>query len=263
MAAGEKFVSVSAGGYVAMALTDRGDVYAWGYNLEGQCGDGAFVDVQTPKKINGLSNIKESAMGGHTGAALGRNGLVYTWGQDGVLGELGDAADRGPLNLPANYSGLTGIRTIHAAFYHMAAIGNDGQVYTWGFNAFGRVGNGTGDGQQKTPYTTSITNGKSLAGYAYDTLVVTDNGELFAAGGNNYGELGYGYQSEAENTLKKVQGLSNVELAASCFDTTSVFIGKDLYSCGHNGFYEFGNNINTSTPLGGTHWDGKWTRPAL
>ncbi|NLV95017.1 MAG: hypothetical protein GX031_10815, partial [Candidatus Riflebacteria bacterium] len=47
----EKLRSVSAGAAHALALTERGEVYAWGLNSSGQLGLGHTTNINTPTLV--------------------------------------------------------------------------------------------------------------------------------------------------------------------------------------------------------------------
>lgn len=158
---GVKFIKINAQVSSIAALTDTGDVYTWGYNNVGQLGDGATTTRTTPIKIN-LSNIVEVSQGGNSGAAIDRDGVLYTWGSDTTYDLLGNQADSGTRNLPGTYSGLTNIKFVQVCNYHVIAISNSGQVYTWGEGANGKLGNGS-TSNSKTPYATSIKDGEQAS----------------------------------------------------------------------------------------------------
>jgi alpha-tubulin suppressor-like RCC1 family protein len=91
----------------SLALTEAGEVYAWGWNEAGQLGLGDTNNRLTPTKVPGLTGVKAIAIiagGGHS-LALTESGEVYAWGQnkDGELG-LGDTNNR---LTPTKVPGLT------------------------------------------------------------------------------------------------------------------------------------------------------------
>ena len=60
---GEKFVSIAAGNGFSMALTNKGNVYAWGDNTHGQLGLGDLkTEVATPKKL-AIANVRQISVG--------------------------------------------------------------------------------------------------------------------------------------------------------------------------------------------------------
>jgi alpha-tubulin suppressor-like RCC1 family protein len=43
---------VAAGDFHTLAKCREGNVYSWGYCLEGQCGNGATMNIRTPRKVD-------------------------------------------------------------------------------------------------------------------------------------------------------------------------------------------------------------------
>jgi alpha-tubulin suppressor-like RCC1 family protein len=67
-----------------------GALYAWGYNVSGQLGDGTTTTRSSPVKIGALSYSAISAGINHSLAVLaGGTGALYAWGLNSS-GQLGD-----------------------------------------------------------------------------------------------------------------------------------------------------------------------------
>jgi len=79
----------------SLALTESGEVYAWGQNDKGQLGLGDREGRLTPTKVPGLAGIKAVAARYYQSFALTESGEVYAWGRNdkGQLG-LGDTENR-------------------------------------------------------------------------------------------------------------------------------------------------------------------------
>jgi alpha-tubulin suppressor-like RCC1 family protein len=124
--------TVVAGGSFSLALGSDGTVYAWGAN------DPMPARVQFPA---GVTATAISA--GGDGLALGSNGTVYAWGSN-AYGELGNGSSAAyssvpvPVQLPAGVTATA----IAAGSSHNLALGSDGNVYAWGLNYEGALGNG-------------------------------------------------------------------------------------------------------------------------
>lgn len=85
---------LAAGSNHSLALTEGGDVYAWGYGgrtggiwnyldmfkIDSPLGLGETSNVLTPTLIEDLSGIKHIAAGHRLSLAIGSNGTVYGWG---------------------------------------------------------------------------------------------------------------------------------------------------------------------------------------
>jgi alpha-tubulin suppressor-like RCC1 family protein len=156
-------LKVIAGGQLhSLALKEDGTVLAWGYNEQGQLGDGTNTSSSTPVRVSELDGVRVIAAGGSNGLALKDDGTVWAWGSN-RFGQLGDGTSTdgtvttceitqvGPTtpssctdsNTPVQASELDGIEAIAAGFSHGLALKDDGTVWTWGFNQAGQLGNGT------------------------------------------------------------------------------------------------------------------------
>ena len=101
-------VALCAGDDYSLALDVNGCVWAWGYNNEGQLGDGGTEIVSDgPVMVVGLTNIVAIAAGASFSLALDQSGKLWAWGSDGV-GQLGDGGSAGT-NLPIPIPGLSNI----------------------------------------------------------------------------------------------------------------------------------------------------------
>lgn len=126
-----------SGGY---ALTDGGEVCAWGSSNEfGQLGSVTVAADGTAKKIEGLKNITKIAAGADFGLALSDSNTVYAWGRNnkGQLGNGGTSDSADPVK-----TNLSGATDIAAGDAFGAAVTSGGKVYTWGENSEGQLGRG-------------------------------------------------------------------------------------------------------------------------
>jgi len=150
-----RVADISAGGLHTCALTRAGGVKCWGFNVQGELGDGQICSTyfcSAPIDVSGLSSgvAAISAGGGHT-CALAKAGGVKCWGWN-VEGELGDGSATGPdicntydfcSTTPVDVSGLTSrVATVSAGNRHTCALTRAGGVKCWGANSEGELGDG-------------------------------------------------------------------------------------------------------------------------
>ncbi|MBI4945909.1 MAG: T9SS type A sorting domain-containing protein [Bacteroidetes bacterium] len=152
--------AVSAGYGFSVALKNDGTVWAWGYNANGQLGDGTTTTPRTSpvQVVTGASGCATylcsiAAVDAGTGGpsahvlALKNDGTVWAWGGNGN-GELGDGTTTTPRTSPvqvvAGASGcatyLCGITSINTGGLFSGAVKSDSTLWTWGGNA-GAAGN--------------------------------------------------------------------------------------------------------------------------
>ena len=83
---GATVTQVAAGSSDTVALKSDGTVWAWGYNSDGQLGDGTTFDRLTPVQVLGpggtgyLTGVTAIAAGGSHTAAVKGDGTVWAWG---------------------------------------------------------------------------------------------------------------------------------------------------------------------------------------
>jgi alpha-tubulin suppressor-like RCC1 family protein len=209
LGAGTTTPMVAAGGNHSLALTSTGEVWAWGDNNQGQLGDGTNTSKNTPVQVKGvggtgyLTDVIAISAGGSHSLALKLDGTVWAWGYN-EYGQLGDGTTvnkNAPVQVlkGASVSGsayLSKVTAIAAGGNHSLALNEDKQVWAWGANAFGQLGDDT-NVNKDTPVQV-----KGLGGYSFlngivaiaagsnHSLTLNNSGAVYTWGYNNYGQLG-------------------------------------------------------------------------
>ncbi|MDP2106993.1 MAG: hypothetical protein Q8J76_13440, partial [Desulfobulbaceae bacterium] len=132
-ACGETNPAVAAGGAHALALAADGSVWAWGFNDQGQLGDGTLQYSTAPILVQGLPEIKAVSAGYTSSMALGHDGSVWTWGSN-LSGELGDGTTTSR-HRPIKIQGLDNVDAVTLNASTAMAIKNDGTLWLWGQNS--------------------------------------------------------------------------------------------------------------------------------
>jgi uncharacterized repeat protein (TIGR02543 family) len=202
----DKVIQVALGAYQSIAVTENGRVFAWGYNHQGQLGDGSITTRRVPTNISDGFNLSEgdkviqvSAANAHS-SALTENGKVFFWG-DNAFGQLGDASATDqllPVDITDVFNLSEGDKVIQISLgdYFSSALTSTGRVFTWGRNNQGQLGIGS-DIDQLLPI--DITDNLNLTeddkviqislGSVHSS-VLTQNGKVLTWGLNYYGQLG-------------------------------------------------------------------------
>jgi alpha-tubulin suppressor-like RCC1 family protein len=268
-------VSVSAGYYHSLALKSDGTVWAWGYNVFGQLGNGSNEDSNVPVQVKdptgmevliGIVSIKAAFW--HS-LALQSDGTVRAWG-DNFNGELGNGTtihSNLPVQVLQTGNGsppLTGIASISAGGAHSLALQSDGTVWAWGYNYYGQLGNGSFGGesnmgsnlpvQVKDPAGTGVLIGiVSVSAGADHSLALHSTGTVFAWGDNEYGQLAIGNPIQNINLPRSVYMEGHFFLAgiasisAGMFHSLALTSDGMVWAWGDNQYGQLGNNTNTNS----------------
>ncbi|KAK4570172.1 hypothetical protein LTR86_002252 [Recurvomyces mirabilis] len=206
LAAGTRWVHVTAGDSCTFALTDDGLVYGWGTFRanEGIFGFNPTTNVaHRPTLIPELKRITKIAAGANHVLALDNNGKVFAWGS-GQQNQLGRRiVERTKLEgLKPREFGLPkgpkkGIVDIATGSYHSFAIDKAGNVYSWGLNNFGETGipdnAGEDDALILKPQVVEALKGKnviSIEGGGHHSLCATANGDCLIWGRMDSAQVG-------------------------------------------------------------------------
>lgn len=255
---------VSAGFFHSVVLKSDGSVWSWGETGNGLRGVGSEPVTVLPTRaknsdgtpFNGV--VQVSAGHSHTVTVKG-DGTVWGWGYNaGGLGD-GTAALRASPVQAKDAAGiaLTSAVQVSAGQDHTLVLKADGSVWAWGYNSYGKLGDGTGVGGRLNPVAVLDPGGggftgvaKVAAGSAHSMALKTD-GTVWAWGLNNYGQLGDG---TAVNVGRPVRvdispgvGLTGV-VAIAAGNSLSAAVKSDgtALTWGYNGFGGLGDGTTTS-----------------
>lgn len=243
--------AVSAGEYHSVALvgSSTGTVYTWGYNFYGQLGLAVNYATANPNKlaapVPGLPFITAISAGYLHTLALDGGGRVWAWGYN-ALGQLGD----GTLVTrfaPAlvHFPTSTQIVAISAGGYHNLAIDTTGQLWSWGYNALGQLGNGSVL-NSSIPVAIAAPPAIQVSAGGFHSLVLTTAGLIFACGDNANGQLGNG-----TNVNSNVMVLSSTAaykaIAAGGFHSLAITPAGLVQGWGDNADGQLGNNSVVSS----------------
>ncbi|MFD0123611.1 RCC1-like domain-containing protein [Streptomyces virginiae] len=144
----ENVVEVDAGCHHALALTAEDTVKSWGYNLYGQLGNSSTKSSTVPVDVDWIDGVSDIEAGAFHNYVKTSDSHVWGWGnnQYGQLLEgdesFGDNISRTNRTAPVEIPRLAGVQHLAAGARHGVAVTAD-DVFTWGHNGEGQLGNGT------------------------------------------------------------------------------------------------------------------------
>lgn len=259
--AGDRVDQVAAGASHSLALTQSGEVWAWGWNGWGQLGPGVSADFDsTAVQIEGLPPTKTDPVvaiaAGQTGnhnLAVTKSGEVWAWGF-GVFGQLGPNHPFGfspsPVRVPIPSN--EPVVAVAAGALFSLALTEDGHVWAWGQNTSGQLGDGSNVFDSATPVqVTALSDVIAIAAGGFYGLALTKGGEVWGWGANGSGQLGNG-STENSSTPVRTEGLTDVvAIAAGGSHSLSLTESGEVWAWGANGEGQLGDGSteNSSTPV--------------
>jgi alpha-tubulin suppressor-like RCC1 family protein len=235
-------------GAFVLSLRSDGTVWGWGSNSSHQLGDLTQPASFAPVQIHGLPpGIVQVAAGSTHGAAVAADGSVWTWGTN-YSGELGYPTPGSNYSItPHQVPGLSGVRQVAAGESFTVALRSGGEVWTWGANGAGQLGDGT--------TTDRATPARNLTGYGItqvsagkDFALARRPGSVWAWGDNNYGELGNGSAAAYSAIPVLVSRLTQnaTQIVAGFYHAFAVDPDGSLWAWGDNQRGELG--LGTAGP---------------
>jgi alpha-tubulin suppressor-like RCC1 family protein len=242
---GANFSNTSSNALHSTYIGSDGLLYTFGSNDFGQLGDSNTTSTTTPHKVlkgayNGTTYLGDNpanpivavAGAGRFTLVLAADGIVYTFGRNNY-GQLGDNTTTNRLlpvkALKGNYSGTTylgdnpanPIIYITAGLYNGMALAANGQVFGFGDNSIGQLGDGS-NSQRNTAV--SVVKGQeydgtlnlgdntsnpiiSITSGDYHSMALAADGSVYSFGENDYGQLGNNTSSSNPGVIKVLKGL--------------------------------------------------------
>ncbi|MFB7605374.1 RCC1 domain-containing protein [Streptomyces gardneri] len=208
--------SLAAGFQHTVALRSDGSVFTWGYNGNGQLGNGTNIATNVPGVIN-VNSVVSVAAGTFHSLAARSDGTVYSWGVGDSLGNGSGAETNEPVPVcdigqtaPCS-SLLSGVKSVAAGAQHSLAARTDGTALAWGLNFNGQLGDGTTT-SRKAPVRVCAPGGCSgfLTGVSsvaasisgVHSVALRTDGTVRAWGSNSFGQLGDGTQTSSNSPVR-------------------------------------------------------------
>ena len=199
MPPGITFIAIAAGAAHALALDQHGRAWAWGWNRDGQIGDGThdnFRLVPTAPLMPSGTTFSTIAAGNYHSLALDQNGHAWVWGSN-PYGQAGDGTDDNlrllptATQMPANVT----FTAIAGGSWHALALDQHGHAWVWGANNVGQAGDGTIGNRRLVPTAVTMAPGDAFAAVAsgqFHPLGLDRHGRAWGWGSNGFGQVGDG-----------------------------------------------------------------------
>ena len=231
--------AVSGGGDHTMYVKTGGTLWAMGYNLFGQLGDGTKTHRSSAVQV--ATSVASVAAGRVHTMYVETDGTLWAMGYK-VNGQLGDGKDANLEFRSTPVQVATGVASVAAGADHTMYVKTDGTLWATGSNAQGQLGNG-GNSTSTTPVQVA-TGVASVAAGRVHTMYVKTDGTLWAMGDNRYGQLGDGTTTNRSSAVRGATGVASV--SAGRVHTMHVKTDGTLWAMGYNLFGRLGDGTITN-----------------
>lgn len=268
---GNNWKQLSSGGGTSAGIKMDGTLWTWGAGTYGALGSNATASRSSPVTVSGggtdwkevsLSNFSGGLSSGRFGAGIKQDGKMFTWGYN-ASGQLGSGTTTSRVS-PVSITGtISDWLHVACGSDHVIAVTSAGQLYTWGLNSSGQLGNNTTTNRSSPglPAGFSLGWAKVSAGGSSSAAIKSD-GTLWTWGINNFGILGNNSTAARSSPGSVAGGGSNwnkisMGSGSHCMATKT---DGTLWTWGLNSSGELGtgNTTSRSSPGtvagGGTDW---------
>ena len=215
----------------ACAITNDGKGWCWGYNGQGQLGNGTGISEAAPALVSGGHKFAQIRVANSTSCAIDQAGKGWCWGQ-GNYGQLGNGGvgDGASSTIPTAFKAPGKLVAIAPSGPFTCAVGASGEVWCAGANNVGQLGAnlpykmaGNQDYKTGSPVKVlKLSSAVEVASAYSHVCALTANHKVMCWGSGNSGQLGDGTaaQDHRRATPIAVIGLADVA-ALSLYGKTS------------------------------------------
>jgi alpha-tubulin suppressor-like RCC1 family protein len=183
------FEQVSAGGSHTCGVTTDSRLYCWGWNYNGQLGDGTTTSRPRPVAVGGALRFRLVSAGGGSTCGITTDYRLYCWGWN-LRGQLGDGTTVDRLTPVAIATGKQ-FRWVDGGSLHTCGVSYpDNRAYCWGGNASGQLGDETTTQRLVPTAVAGTLRFRHLSAGWEHTCGVTTEDRAFCWGSNQRGQIG-------------------------------------------------------------------------
>ena len=200
-----KITHLATGKNHALALSDKGEVWAWGANTAGQLGQGNLNSLPRPARVLINTPIGSIAAGDTHSLAIDVNGRLYAWGSNnlGQLGPVMSSKLTGYFASPVRVQLGFKLKQIDAGMHYTVALSEQKELYAWGWNGMGQLSDATVVSTNQATKISGLSRVREISAGAFHVLALSDKG-LYVWGDNRNSACGI---SATQATLVKKPNL--------------------------------------------------------
>jgi alpha-tubulin suppressor-like RCC1 family protein len=245
------WLTVSSGYSYNLAIKTDGTLWSWGYNAQGQIGDGTQTYRNSPVQVGSETIWAYVGCGNKSSYAIKTDGTLWSWGQNNI-GQLG-LGNTTYYSSPKQIGALTNWLNVAGGYYHAVAVKTNGTIWAWGQNTQGQLGQGNTINRSSPVQVGALTTWSKTRAIYFSCFGIRSDGTLWSWGQNAAGQLGLGnttyYSSPKQigsNTNWASLALNGGQSASGLAITTSGTLWA--WGAGNYGKLGLGNTTYYSVP---------------
>jgi len=236
-------VEIAAGDYHSVARLKDGTVWSWGWNLYGQLGDGTQVDSPNPVQVIGLPAAATALTARFRGSGVilaDANRTMRLWG-DNEGGQLGIGNNDGRFSTPVQPLVIADAVALDAGDHHNMVVLGNGQIWAWGRNAEGQLGDGTGVASPLPVQVKGINNAVAVTGGDIHSCALLADRTAKCWGRNVAGELGNGRTGSSKEPVNVLNLTTFSAVVAGGLSSHGLLADGTVWGWGQNAHGQLGN----------------------
>lgn len=248
---------ISVGSKYTCAILDDNKAYCWGYNMNGQLGNGSTTNSSTPVAVQLPSGrtAKQISAGYTYNCAILDDNKAYCWGEN-TNGQLGNGnTTNSPTPVAVQLPPGRTAKQISAGSEYTCAILDNNKVYCWGYNMHGQLGDGSTT-SSFAPVAVQLPSGrtaKQISAGTQSACAILDNNKAYCWGYNVVGQLGNGNTTNSSTpvAVQLPSGRTATQIFAGGGHACAILDDYKAYCWGYNANGQLGNGNQTpsSTPV--------------
>jgi len=249
--------SMTGGWLHTCAVTTTKHVYCWGWNRDGEIGDGSTADRPYAKQVSPSLTFSVVSTGGGHSCAVATGGAGYCWGLN-LTGQIGDSSVMSRSTPTAVTRGLSFAQLANGGTFTCGITATDSTAYCWGWNHDGELGS--------RPVETCLTPGGvepcsrapiavgggrrflAISAGARHVCALAVDSTAYCWGNNATGQLGNGTTADTALPVAVSGGRKFKELTLGFDHSCGLTAAGDAYCWGDNTWGQLGE-ATTSVAL--------------
>jgi alpha-tubulin suppressor-like RCC1 family protein len=249
------FRTIDAGSYHACAIGTTELAYCWGFNQDGELGNGSTALSQLPTPVSGSLNFRQVSGGKYHSCAVTLAGDGYCWGSN-LMGQLGMDVALQSATPQLNGRAIT-FANISVGREHSCGVSLSGHAFCWGSNSANQLGFFTKTfGVDTAGFVFTDQAFTRIAAGGLHNCGLTTSGTTLCWGANDQGQRGDGttanpFLDTLTTKLTAVSGAFTFDSLTAGYKHTCALSGGVAHCWGDNSFGQLGDGTTTTrlTPV--------------